>query len=158
MPTVVNLPTDEKPPKARAKQTTTEPPKTGPTPHTPDEKKLAISIASGYGAIGMGVVGLGMRMGDLGLQGTGLEIVNQADAVSSAWVDLSRKNPKVKAYLKKITEVSAAGVVIGIHVSMLIPILASRGVLPAGMAGMTEPQEDFDPNTNGHGGNTNVPL
>lgn len=112
-------------------------------PLTPDEKKLAASLSQAYGMIGIGVMGLGARLQDPGLIGTGSQTVEMADGLSVAWVELARKNAKVKAYLKKIVEASAAGVLVGMHVALLTPLLASRGVLPASMMG-AQAQETAD--------------
>lgn len=131
-------PRDETPPRARA--TADDPPESGATvkqaPLTPDEKKLAQSIEQAYGMIGAGIAGIGLRLQDHGLQGTGIETCNMAESLSLAWIELARKNPRVKQYLKKIVEASAAGVLVGMHVAVLLPLLVDRGIIPLQMAGM----------------------
>lgn len=119
-------------------------------PFTPDEKKLAASISMGYQTMGMGMIALSFQLEDRGLNGVGNRMTTMADSTAAAWVELGRKNPTVKAYLKKITEVSAAGTVIGIHLTMFIPLLVNRGVLPANLApDAVEPEPDHDPTMNG---------
>lgn len=115
-------------------------------PFTPDEKKLAASISMGYQTMGMGMVALSFQLNDRGINGVGDRMVTMADSTAAAWVELGRKNPTVKAYLKKITEVSAAGTVIGIHLTMFIPLLVNRGVLPANLApDAVEPEPEQNP-------------
>jgi hypothetical protein len=137
-------------------ETTPKPPpktkgdtKAGPapgTPLTPDERKLAAAIAQSYGMLGMGIVGVGLRIGDEGITGSGAVTVDMADSIAVAWIDLARKNPKVKAYLKKLTEASSVAVLVGMHVAILAPLLASRGVIPTSMA---EAMQPVDATTNG---------
>lgn len=119
-----------------------------PAPLTPDERKLATSIATTYQMVGGAVVGLGFQFKDPGLQGTGIRVMEMSQETALAWVALSRKNATVKAWLKRITEASAAGAVVSMHVTMLIPLLASRGVLPGAMVDVPT---DTDPTANGNG-------
>jgi hypothetical protein len=69
---------------------------------------------------------------------SGVRTMEIAPSISDAWIDLSRRNRAVKDALIRFTEVSAAAVVIGMHVSMLAPFLASRGVIPEAMAGVSD--------------------
>jgi hypothetical protein len=143
-PKVVNLDEPVRPPKVeeptpRAPRETQaqaqESPQPTPAKLTPDEKKLAASISQVYQAVGAGCIGLGLRFQDEGLQGTGAQTFEMADALSVAWIDLARKNPKVKVWLKKVTEVSSVGVLVGMHLTILVPLLSSRGILPTGLIG-----------------------
>jgi hypothetical protein len=147
-------PKEERPPRARNKSQAREEADDAPIaqiPLTADEKKLASSIAQAYGMIGVGIVGIGIRLSDQGLVGTGVETSNMAEALSLAWIELARKNPKIKTYLKKMVEASAAGVLIGMHVAVLMPLLADRGIIPVGMVMASEADETAT------GGNGHVP-
>lgn len=104
---------------------------------TAEERKLAEAVTGAYQMIGVGVIGIGMRLGDEGLSGSGEKMVEMAESTADAWIDLARRNPKVRAYLVKITQASATANVIGMHVAMFTPLLASRGVFP-GMPAMPE--------------------
>lgn len=133
-------PRGERAPRARAATPPSPPPADEPSPpagipFTPDERKLAASISGTYSMMGTGLIGIGMRMDDAGIAGSGVSMVNMAEETAAAWIELSRKNPKVKAYLKKITEAGASAVVIGMHIAMFMPLLASRGILPESMMG-----------------------
>ena len=107
-----------------------------PTKRTPADKKLAASIAGTYQAIGMGIIGIGMARNDGGLAGTGTATVNNAEQIAEAWLDLADKNPSVKKALKKFTEISATGTLVGLHITLLIPLLIDRQVIPEPMADM----------------------
>lgn len=105
---------------------------------TPDERKLIEALTGVYQMIGAGVCGIALRTGDPGLLLSGQKVADGAESVADAWIDLSRRSPGVKAALRKLTEVSAGGVVAGMHVAMFAPLLASRGVVPAAMAGVSQ--------------------
>lgn len=123
-----------------------------PTPvkRTPADRKLAASVAGTYQAIGMGMIGIGMRIEDAGLVGTGTATVNGSEQIAEAWLDLADKNPQVKKALKKFTEVSAAGTLIGLHITLLIPILIDRKVIPEPFGMMAA---GFTAGVNGNGAN-----
>lgn len=90
--------------------------------------------------LGTIVVGASARFQDPGLMLSGLRMANTAEETADAWIDLSRRNPAVKNALLKFTEISAGGVVVGMHIAMFAPLAASRGIVPAGLAGIT-PEE-----------------
>jgi hypothetical protein len=117
-----------------------------PKPRTAADKKLAASIAGGYQSIGGLIIGIGARFEDQGLVGTGAATINNAEMIAEAWIDVSQKNPKVKAWLEKITEVSALGVLVSLHVATVLPLLMDRGVIPPGMMAFAAP-----PASNGNG-------
>lgn len=130
-------PAEERPPRAemppKAKPRAAAKPKATAKPsdgRTPADRKLAASVAEMYTMMGMMVGGIGDIKQDPGLSGTGLALVGNSEAIAETWMDLADKNPKVKAALKNITEVSAVGAVVGIHVSCAMPLLISRGVVP----------------------------
>lgn len=54
------------------------------------------------------------------------------EACTDAWIDLARQDPKVERMLKRLTTGSAWGGVIMAHASLVIPIMASRGIMPGG--------------------------
>jgi hypothetical protein len=97
---------------------------------TPADKKLAANIANMYQGAGAAVAGLGMARQDIGLVGSGSALIEQSEAISEAWLDLCDSNPKVKQVLIRMTEVSSVGVLVGLHVSVAIPVLVTRGIIP----------------------------
>lgn len=124
------------------------------------DDKLRESLKGTYEMAGVLVMGIGLRPrkigeeihapGDPGLVATGEAIVTRADAAVEAWLDLADKNPKVKTALRRFTEGSAFAGLIGVHVAMAAPVLASRGILPPQLAVIlsTEPTA---PSSNGNG-------
>ena len=125
-------------PKAKPKAAAAEP---TPKRRTPTDRKLAAELTSTYQGIGLAVSGIGVARSDTGLMGTGAAMVNNAEHASEAWLDLADQNPRVKAALVKFTEASAIGSLVAVHLSMAVPLLASRGVIPdqfvAAMSGAT---------------------
>lgn len=125
--------------RARTQDNTPPPPPEEPAPtppkkRTPADKKLASSIASTYQGIGLMVTAAGMSRGDGGVAGTGTAIVEQAEAAAEAWLVLADQNPKVKAALRKFTEGSAFAGLVAVHIPVVMPLLASRGVIPVSFA------------------------
>lgn len=133
-----------RPAQARAQESKkdTPPPAPEKRPHTPDERRLAEALSAGYQAMGGALIMVGMRLDDGGLVGSGSETISRADLIADAWIDLARRNPAVKQWLKKVTEVSAVGMVVGAHIACAIPFLASRGILPPVMVVPDEPPTD----------------
>jgi hypothetical protein len=113
----------------------------GPKPRTPADKKLQAAIVGTYQGIGAGGIGIGMRLGDPGLQGTGLALIESADAISEAWMELADTNPKVKQFLKRATEVSTVGTLVALHLAAAMPLLISRGVIPDGFGAFATPTD-----------------
>jgi hypothetical protein len=77
--------------------------------------------------------------GDEGIKGVGTMMFNNADAAALAWLDLADQNPKVKQWLQRVTEASAVGSLVAVHMAMVFPLLVDRGVIPgpaAAVAGM----------------------
>lgn len=118
-------PRDETPPKVKPAE---------PKKRTPTDKKLAAELASTYQGIGLAVMGVGNLRQDPGVIATGVAVVEHAEQASEAWLDLADQNPKVKAALKRFTEASAVGSLVMVHASMLIPLAASRGIIPGPLA------------------------
>lgn len=100
---------------------------------TPAEKKLAEAISQMYQMAGGIALGIGFRIADQGLVGTGAKTLEMADAISVAWIDLSRRNPAVKKWLQRVTEMGSTSVLVGMHVAIIVPLLIDRGVIPASM-------------------------
>jgi hypothetical protein len=105
---------------------------------TPADRKLAASIAEMYQMLGMVGMGVATTKQDQGIAGTSAAVLQNSEAIAEAWMDLADKNPKVKAALKSITEVSAIGAVVGLHVTCALPFLADRGVGGPIIANMAE--------------------
>jgi hypothetical protein len=61
------------------------------------------------------------------------------------------KNPKVKSALRKFTEGSAFAGLVGVHVAMAAPVLASRGILPPHLAAILSADPENAPSPNGNG-------
>jgi hypothetical protein len=109
--------------------------------------RLRDDIAQFYGTLGMAAVGIGIATGDAGINGTGQAIVMRADTIADAWVELAQKNLKVKKALEQITGATSMGGIIGVHVMVLIPFLADRGMVPPLVAAAFQATPDaYDPN------------
>lgn len=142
----------ETPPKATDDSTQELPPIT-PKRRSGNDKKLADALTKGYQTIGIAAMGIGARKGDNGIAGTGLAMVESAEAAADAWMELADKNPKVKIALQRITEVTAVGVLAGIHVGIMFPLLVDRGVVPPTIVSMMGDMMTADDAAgNGHGG------
>lgn len=128
---------EEAKPRSRARTTQPKATPTGDAPkvRTPADRKLSASIAEMYIMLGMVVGGLGDVKQDVGLATTGQALAINSEAIAETWMDLAERNAKVKATLKSLTEVSAVGALVGIHVTCAMPLLASRGVVPAAFTG-----------------------
>jgi hypothetical protein len=154
MPTIKNTGSKERPPReARAPRATRSTRNAAaddgtPKPRTAADKKLAASIAGGYQTIGGLLTGIGIRFEDQGISQTGVATINNAEMIAEAWIDVAQKNPKVKAWLEKITEVSAVGVLVSLHLASALPLLMDRGVIPPGMMAFAAQPS---PNGNGNG-------
>jgi hypothetical protein len=143
-------PRDESPPRAKPRTTPrAAAPRTKPAAatddgpkRTPADRKLAASVAEMYQMLGMIGMGLAVPREDRGLAGTSNAFLVNAEAIAEAWMDLADKNPRVKAMLKSVTEVSAVGAVVGLHVTCILPFLSDRGIggpIVANMAGGAAP-------------------
>lgn len=121
-------PREEEPTPQGAPRDPVDPAPREPRPRSPQDRKLAASIAEMYQAAGMIGYGIAQQKQDQGLGQTSANIMENSEAIAEAWMDLADKNPKIKAALKSITEVSAIGAVVGLHVTCVLPFLASRGI------------------------------
>lgn len=116
---------------SKSKSTPSTPiPETEPRKRTPADKKLAAQIAGLYQMAGATIAGVGMRTGDEGITAAGVQTITISEPLADAWLDLADANPSVKRVLKKLTEASAAGIVVSLHITILVPVLISRGILP----------------------------
>lgn len=113
----------------------TTPPKAKPTTK---DAKLQESITDLYAQGGLILAGVGMAREDVGIQSVGIGMANGSQAIGEAWMDLADKNPKVKAALVKFTEVSSVGVLVSLHVAIVLPFMADRGMIPV-IPGVTAP-------------------
>lgn len=104
---------------------------------TPADRKLATSIAEMYQMLGMVGMGIAVPRQDQGLAGTANAFLANSEAIAEAWMDLGDKNPRVKAMLRSVTEVSAVGAVVGLHVTCILPFLSDRGIGGPLVANMT---------------------
>lgn len=115
-----------------------------PTKRGTVDKKLVTNITDTYTMLGMMVSGAGLARGDEGLVGSGQSLVNRADRFGEAWLGLANRNPKVKAALVRFTEGTATAEILVLHVAVLMPLLASRGVVPVPMAMAVDAMVDQD--------------
>jgi hypothetical protein len=51
-------------------------------------------------------------------------MITGADVAGTAWIDLGRRNPKVKAYVDSITSASVWAAVVSVHMQMLSPAIS----------------------------------
>jgi hypothetical protein len=100
------------------------------------DDKLRESLVDTYQMLGLALITIAMPGEDQGLAATGVMVTERADAAADAWLDVADKNPKVKSALRKFTEGSAFAGLFAIHLSMVAPVLASRGILPPQLAAM----------------------
>lgn len=100
------------------------------------DKKLHGALTQMYGGIGMGVQGIATLSGDIGLSIAGANITTMASDTADAWLSLAQQNPRVRAMLEGMVQGSAVATLVGCHASMILPVLASRGVVPGEVANM----------------------
>ena len=80
-------------------------------------------------------------------------IANTKEACVDAWIELAQQDAKVMKMLTKLTTGSAWGGVVIAHGTMILPILAKRGIIPGGalfngaMMNATQPQAEPEPET-----------
>lgn len=127
-----------------------------PKPLTGAERKLAETVGEFYIMGGGIIAATGVRAGDEGVSLTGVKLIEMNEPIGEAWVKLARENAKVKKILLKFVEYSAVGVLIGVHMAALSPLLIARGILPEMFNGMDEtvpdsPPVDMTQNGNGAG-------
>jgi hypothetical protein len=137
--------TEETPPKRRTAPrrsagATKDTAKDAPPRARPGTKdaKLQESIVDLYAQGGLLIAGVGMARADEGITSVGVGLANGSQAIGEAWMDLADKNPKVKAALLKFTEVSSVGVLVSLHVAVVLPFMADRGMVPV-IPGVTAP-------------------
>lgn len=76
------------------------------------------------------------------LAAAGMNVIGNAERVADAWMDLADRNPRIRAMLHKLSEGSAIGTLVGLHVSMAMPVLAAKGLVPPQVAIMFGAAED----------------
>lgn len=96
--------------------------------------KLKEQIAELYVTLGIMVVTPLDRLG-------GHLMAANADEIADQWIALAETNPSVKRTLMKLVEVGGWGGVVMAHATILLPVLANRGLFPdqvaQGTAAMT---------------------
>lgn len=80
--------------------------------------------------VGMGVHAVAQARGDVNMVAAGVNITSQANGTADAWLELSQQNPQVKRMLQGFVQGSAVANLVGAHVAMIAPIVASRGIIP----------------------------
>lgn len=139
MPDETNTPRTERkrpprttrPPRVTEATVETEVPKeSAPKKRPPTDRRIADSITGTYQSAGMVIIAAAMARQDEGLLGTGQAVVNGAESASEAWLELADQNPKVKKALQRFSEGSAVATLFAVHIGMVLPLAASRGVLP----------------------------
>lgn len=101
-----------------------------------EDRKLHAAVSRFYSTLGMGMAGFASMSGDVGLAASGVNITSQAEATADAWVELAQANPRVKQALQGFVQGSTMANLIGCHVAMVVPVLATRGVIPGEVATM----------------------
>lgn len=122
------------PPRRKASSQTKASTKSDGKRRTPNDRKLGESVEGLYQVIGASLTGIGLRVNDAGLANAGVATIERAEVISEAWLDLADSNPKVKSALLKLTEVSSVGVLVGLHLTIALPILIDRKIVPDSMA------------------------
>lgn len=140
-PTIVDVPVEGDNPQPRAPRNVPPPPEAEPTPQaktpvkrTPADRRLATKISATYQTVAAGMTAFGMHRGELVLtedgpvmsgpfMKSGDAFMNNADALAEQWMQLADNNPKVKAWLKRVTETSAMAGLIGIHFTCVLPFV-----------------------------------
>ena len=94
------------------------------------DAQLHSALSDFYGNVGVLMYGVGSSIGDGGVAGTGMAMTERAGDAADAWMDLARKNTKVRATLERITEAGSFGGLIAVHLIIAMPLLASREMVP----------------------------
>lgn len=98
-----------------------------------DSRKLKEALERFYATIGGGVATAGMFTGNIGMVASGTNIATRSDEVSEAWMELADTNPKVKKFLESFMEGSSVANLVAAHLSMVVPLIAAQGIVPAQM-------------------------
>lgn len=124
------------PPKARsASAGKGDPPSSATVPAdaptlTPAERKLVERLTPIYTMLAGGLELYGIHTRDTGLIGVSEMVERTATEAVQQWVVLGRTNKLVGKWLPKIADSLTAGGLISLHLVMLIPLAANRGLLP----------------------------
>lgn len=116
-------------------------------PRRGTDRKVKESLVTTYQTVGMLTVASAMAREDDALVAFGTAVTSRAEAAADAWLELADQNPAVKAALIKFTQGSAVANLAAVHLSMVFPLLAARGVIPpivAGAFGYTAPSQNGD--------------
>jgi hypothetical protein len=150
----VKIPGDDRPPRGeekspRAKRTSTSggagasaragetsSPGTAAPTYRGNDRKLHEALTRMYTSVGIGMQGVAMMRGDGGLAIAAVNITSVASDTADAWMELAQQNPRVRATLEGLVQGSAVATLAACHVSMVVPVLASRGVVPGELANM----------------------
>lgn len=120
---------------------------------SPADKKLQAQLSATYQTIGVGIGTVGIQLRRPNVQLCGESFISNGDAIASEWMRAADTNPKVKDALKRFTQTSALGGLIGLHLSCLLPILPLPPQLQTAfaMAGMSVNDDSEPPSANGDG-------
>jgi hypothetical protein len=126
---------------------------------SPADKKLQAQLSATYQTIGLAIGTVGIQLGKSNIQLSGESFATNGDAIAAEWMRVADTNPKVKEALKRITQTSALGGLVGLHLSCLfpiiIPLLPPQLQMAFAMAGM--PVDDSEsPSSNGDGSHIGV--
>lgn len=113
------------------------------------DDKLRVSLVDTYQMLGLALLTIAMPGDDTGLQATAVMVTERAELAADAWLEVADKSPKVKAALRRFTEGSSYAGLFAIHLTMLAPVLASRGILPPQLAAMLSSHPAPQPSPNG---------
>lgn len=128
-PKIRPLDADESP-KTRSESPKVETPKPPPRARRGDAKQLRDNLERFYATVGGGVATAGVLRGDVGLVASGTNIGTKAAETADAWLELADTNPRIKRFLEAFMEGSAIANLVAAHLSMIVPIVASQGLVP----------------------------
>lgn len=158
MADTIKLPGDDKrPPREERKPRSAQPPRDAATSRSGDgdqraaapdptpprrrrrssaDARIKESLTGMYAMIGSGMSGIGAVQGNAGLYAAGVNVAVQGEGIAEQWLDLADEVPAVRRGLESMLKGGAITVVIMSHVGLVLPALASAGVVPQQVGNM----------------------
>lgn len=101
-----------------------------------NDAKLHGALVQFYGTVGMGMHALATMRGDVGMVAASVNIVASAEDTANAWVELAQNNAQVRKMLEGFIQGSAVATLVGCHVTMIVPVLSARKMVPPEVGNM----------------------
>jgi hypothetical protein len=100
------------------------------------DARIKESLTGMYAMIGSGMSGIGAVQQNAGLYAAGVNVATQAEVIADNWIDCANEIPAVRRGLESMLKGGAVTVLVMSHVGLVLPALASAGVVPQQVGNM----------------------